>query len=181
MYKSLKKIFFFVAILCCIGSFPSDVLAQRVSSNDSSVVKSVASQTASDGGVINADSKLSTVENSTPQMQHKNVPSSKGLEGLGLVVLVVALGFLIVLALLFSLIGNVVSGVNSKKKENQTEDCLECVEVSGDVAAAIGFVMSQYIKDLHADETNIITIRKVARAYSPWSSKIYQIRKSPRY
>ncbi|MFA8451071.1 MAG: OadG family protein [Bacteroidales bacterium] len=51
--------------------------------------------------------------------------------------------------------------------------------VPGDVAAAIG--MALYLNDeVHDEESNIITIRRVSKSYSPWSSKIYGLRKSPR-
>ncbi len=51
----------------------------------------------------------------------------------------------------------------------------EDVMVSGEVAAAIA--MAIYLcRDLHDTESDIITIKKVSKTYSPWNSKIYGMR-----
>ena len=56
----------------------------------------------------------------------------------------------------------------NKLKELKDEDLV----ISGEVAAAIS--MAIYLcRDLHDNESDIITIKKVSKAYSPWSSKIY--------
>jgi hypothetical protein len=39
--------------------------------------------------------------------------------------------------------------------------------------AAIAAVIYLYQNELHDDENTIMTINKIARAYSPWSSKLY--------
>ncbi|MDR1951135.1 MAG: hypothetical protein LBP96_02765 [Bacteroidales bacterium] len=39
--------------------------------------------------------------------------------------------------------------------------------------AAIATVVHLYLGELHDEENTIMTINKVARAYSPWSSKLY--------
>ena len=49
------------------------------------------------------------------------------------------------------------------------------ISVPGEVTAAIG--MALYLSmDIHDEESNVITIKKVSRIYSPWSSKIYGLR-----
>ncbi len=49
------------------------------------------------------------------------------------------------------------------------------LHIPGEVTAAIA--MSIYLcRYLHDDESNILTIKKVSKAYSPWSSKIYGLR-----
>ena len=56
----------------------------------------------------------------------------------------------------------------NKLKELKDEDLV----ISGEVAAAIS--MAIYLcRDLHDNESDIITIKKVSKTYSPWSSKIY--------
>ncbi|MBK9292299.1 MAG: OadG family protein [Bacteroidetes bacterium] len=53
------------------------------------------------------------------------------------------------------------------------------LRIPGDVIAAIGLAL--YLStQLHDDESNVLTIRKVSRTYSPWSSKIYGLRNLPR-
>jgi glutaconyl-CoA/methylmalonyl-CoA decarboxylase subunit delta len=45
--------------------------------------------------------------------------------------------------------------------------------ISGEENAAIGMAIHLFFSEMHDEESNIITIRKVSRSYSPWSSKIY--------
>ena len=52
---------------------------------------------------------------------------------------------------------------------------------TGEVIAAIATAIRMYRKDLHDHESEIITINQVARAYSPWSSKIHGLRQMPEY
>jgi Na+-transporting methylmalonyl-CoA/oxaloacetate decarboxylase gamma subunit len=54
------------------------------------------------------------------------------------------------------------------------------VEMSGEVNAAIAMSLYLYQSELHDEENTVLTIQKVSRNYSPWSSKIYTLRKSPR-
>jgi hypothetical protein len=51
---------------------------------------------------------------------------------------------------------------------------------SGEVNAAIAMALFLYGNQLHDQEDPVITMTKVSRTYSPWSSKIYGLRKSPR-
>lgn len=50
--------------------------------------------------------------------------------------------------------------------------------VTGDVSAAIATALYMY-HELHDEESNVITIKRVSKTYSPWSSKIYAIRDFP--
>lgn len=47
--------------------------------------------------------------------------------------------------------------------------------VSGEVTAAISMAI-YLVNELHDEESNVLTIKKVSRTYSPWSSKIYGLR-----
>ena len=53
-------------------------------------------------------------------------------------------------------------------------------EMSGEVNAAIAMALYLYQNELHDFENTVLTINKVSRNYSPWSSKIYTLRKLPR-
>jgi Na+-transporting methylmalonyl-CoA/oxaloacetate decarboxylase gamma subunit len=53
------------------------------------------------------------------------------------------------------------------------------VEMSGEVNAAIAMTIHLYQSELHDYENTVLTIQKVSRNYSPWSSKIYTLRKTP--
>jgi len=49
-----------------------------------------------------------------------------------------------------------------------------------EVAAVISYALHLYQQDIHDYENMILTIQKVVRPYSPWSSKIYGLRQIPR-
>lgn len=52
--------------------------------------------------------------------------------------------------------------------------------VEEETAAAIALAIHMYKTDLHDKESFTITLKKVSRIYSPWSSKIYTLRQNPR-
>jgi glutaconyl-CoA/methylmalonyl-CoA decarboxylase subunit delta len=51
--------------------------------------------------------------------------------------------------------------------------------ISGEVVAAIGMALHEYLYELHDEEKTIITIQKVSKPYSPWSSKFYNMTRAP--
>jgi Na+-transporting methylmalonyl-CoA/oxaloacetate decarboxylase gamma subunit len=46
---------------------------------------------------------------------------------------------------------------------------------SGEVNAAIAMALYRYFNELHDVESGVITIKRVSRHYSPWSSKLYNM------
>ncbi|MDZ7766445.1 MAG: OadG family protein [Melioribacteraceae bacterium] len=60
------------------------------------------------------------------------------------------------------------------KEENSTEESL-----SGEVTAAISMALMLHFREVHDYENTVITIKKVQKPYSPWSSKIYGLRQYP--
>lgn len=91
---------------------------------------------------------------------------------------------LIVLSVFFLGFGKISSSMQSKKKleakgltkETASDD--HDVD-TGDVIAAIALALSQHFDDTHDLEDTILTIRHMKRAYSPWNSKIYNMREVP--
>jgi len=53
-------------------------------------------------------------------------------------------------------------------------------EIQEEIAAAIALAIHMYKSDLHDQESFTITLKKVSKIYSPWSSKIYTLRQNPR-
>ncbi len=51
--------------------------------------------------------------------------------------------------------------------------------IPADHSAAIAMALYLY-NDLHDEESNVLTIERVSRLYSPWSSKYYNMRKNIR-
>jgi Na+-transporting methylmalonyl-CoA/oxaloacetate decarboxylase gamma subunit len=52
-------------------------------------------------------------------------------------------------------------------------------EISGETLAAIALALHLYQKELQGMDDAVITIKNEAKKYSPWSSKIYGLRKTP--
>ena len=48
--------------------------------------------------------------------------------------------------------------------------------LSAEMNAAIAMALYSYYNELHDEESGVITIRRVSKTYSPWSSKIYNMR-----
>jgi len=48
--------------------------------------------------------------------------------------------------------------------------------IPGDTSAAISMALHLYFSELHDEESGVLTIKKVSKSYSPWSSKIYAVR-----
>lgn len=105
--------------------------------------------------------------------------------------IITGVGYLIVFAalvLLFIVFNNIpkLLNINIKKtlvkkgkiqNTNQIKDSE--LEVSGEVNAAIGMALYYYFEEVHDDEEGILTIKRVSRNYSPWSSKIYGLTHTP--
>ena len=51
--------------------------------------------------------------------------------------------------------------------------------VSGEIIAAIALALQTHLFELHDEEKTIITIQRVSRPYSPWSSKLHGMRSLP--
>lgn len=64
---------------------------------------------------------------------------------------------------------------NHKALANLTAE--KTPELSGEVNAAIAVAIHLYRNELHDLEDTVLTIKKVSRIYSPWSSKIYGLRR----
>ena len=56
----------------------------------------------------------------------------------------------------------------------ETEKEIEMKEgiPTGDIAA-IAMALDMFYDEAHDNESNVITIKRIERRYSPWSSKIY--------
>lgn len=102
-----------------------------------------------------------------------------------IIAMIIVLGALIVLSILFNIFGKISAGLLSKKKlkahgksADEVDDDHEHVD-SGEVIAAISAALAEHFSDQHDVEDYILTIRRMRRAYSPWNSKIYNLRQDP--
>ncbi|OQY75331.1 MAG: hypothetical protein B6D44_01980 [Ignavibacteriales bacterium UTCHB2] len=120
-------------------------------------------------------------------MIHKN--SVKFLEldpwGIGMAVI----GYLVVFAallFLYLIFANLTKALNLNikrllRREGKAEEIKEDQSISGEVNAAIAMAIHLYYSEMHDKEDTVLTISKVSRTYSPWSSKIYGLRQHPRF
>lgn len=91
---------------------------------------------------------------------------------------VIVFSSLVVLYFVFTYLARVMAFFIRKRLERQGKPFKgkgNDMMVTGDVGAAIALALFLYT-ELHDEESNIITIRRVSRTYSPWSSKIYSMR-----
>jgi len=99
--------------------------------------------------------------------------------------LVIAIaGYLIVFTALvllfwfFSLTPKVISLGKTKIRVRQGKQPLitQGEGLSGEEIAAISMALHLYMEEMHDEESGVLTIKQISRAYSPWSSKIYAVR-----
>ena len=72
--------------------------------------------------------------------------------------------------------------IKRKKKEEPpkiSEPVKKLPETTEEIIAVIGLALSMHLQDVHDYEKTVITMQKVMRPYSPWSSKIYGLRQIP--
>lgn len=107
--------------------------------------------------------------------------------GISMTVLAMSIVFssLLVLSICFFLIGRLFARIAQRKKQAATAHLNESAATvtpgpdSGEEIAAICMALHEHL-NMHDKEDFILTINKVKRTYSPWSSKIYSLRELPR-
>lgn len=101
--------------------------------------------------------------------------------GMAITAMSVVLVALLLLYLLFRTVGKVMS---RKARKQPTQDMPATKSgkgphFTGEEIAAIALALNMYENDLHDQESTILTINRVAKAYSPWNSKIYGLTQMP--
>lgn len=107
--------------------------------------------------------------------------------GFGMTVMAMAIVFsaLLVLCLAFYGIGKINSAISRKnklraqgKEAESLSDIRSIAHDTGEEIAAIAMALRDHL-EAHDTESTILTLKKIRRAYSPWSSKIYNLREVP--
>ena len=132
----------------------------------------------------------------TPSTNNKTINSHAKMEkfeehdgiGIGMAISAMSVVFfgLLLLFISFKLIGKAsvslskrnamkVKGITDKKEAKEKK----LGEAPGEVFAAIAMAMHEMQSDVHDVEETVLTITRVKRSYSPWSSKIYTLRETP--
>ncbi|MFV0545429.1 MAG: lamin tail domain-containing protein [Bacteroides sp.] len=109
--------------------------------------------------------------------------------GIGMSIIAMSVVFLglLLLFLSFKLVGYIATTL-SKRNAMKAAGITDMKEAekqnigsnSADEIAAIAMAMHEFQNDAHDIEDMILTINRVKRTYSPWSSKIYTLRRNPR-
>lgn len=105
--------------------------------------------------------------------------------GFGMAVMAMCIVFaaLLVLSICFYIISRIGANVSRSQKAKALADTEAEAgrpdHDSGEEIAAIAMALRDHL-EAHDRENTVLTINKVRRAYSPWSSKIYSLRELPR-
>jgi len=72
-------------------------------------------------------------------------------------------------------------GITTEEEYAESTESTEVTmrAITYDELAALAAVLYKYSEELHDSESNILTINRVKRMYSPWNSKIQTLRKTP--
>lgn len=108
-------------------------------------------------------------------------PSGIGIAFVSIGIVFVAL---LCLFLVFKVSGKVAFSLSKKRVMKMSgfskEEAKSIASESGEVFAAIAMALEEISDEDHDAENMVLTMKNVARSYSPWSSKIYTLRELPR-
>ena len=111
--------------------------------------------------------------------------AEKDKNGVAMAIMAMGIVFsaLLLLCICFYIISKIGERVSSRNKtktlsSSETEIHVEKGHDSGEEIAAIAMAQHEHL-NAHDSENTVLTINKVKRAYSPWSSKIYGLRQLP--
>ena len=132
----------------------------------------------------------------TPSTNNKTLDSNAKMEkfakhdsaGIGMAISAMSVVFcgLLLLFISFKIVGKIsvslsarnamrVKGITDKQEAKEKQ----LGQAPGEVFAAIAMAMHEFQNDVHDVEDTVLTITRVKRSYSPWSSKIYTLRETP--
>ena len=104
-----------------------------------------------------------------------------------LIAMTIVISALLVLSILFMLFGKVSSWLQTRRKHkahgvtSATSEAHHDEPDMGEAIAAISMALAEHTGQGHDIEDTILTIRRMKKAYSPWNSKIYNIRVIPEH
>ena len=129
----------------------------------------------------------------TPSTNNKTLDSNAKMEkfeehdsvGIGMSISAMSVVFcgLILLFIAFKIVGKVAVNLSKrnamKSKGIDKHEAKELSQAPGEVYAAISMALHEMQDEVHDVEETVLTITRVKRSYSPWSSKIYTLRENP--
>ncbi|MDE5663454.1 MAG: OadG family protein [Muribaculaceae bacterium] len=135
---------------------------------------------------VNTVEMSATAQKMTQAEKAQNVKENDSWGGaITIIAMCIVVGALVLLSIFFLGFGKISEKLLSKKKLeahgktiDEVDDDHEHVD-SGESIAAIALALAEHFNDQHDIEDTILTIRRMRRAYSPWNSKIYNMRETP--
>ncbi len=127
---------------------------------------------------VQSDSLLQHIHENAEEFEEVD-PIGFGLAAVGIAVVFASL---ILLYIVFLNLTKFIQlrGKKKRAKEGHSEIVMKETELTGEINAAIAAALFLYSQELHDQESTVLTINRVSRNYSPWSSKIYGLRQNPR-
>ena len=144
------------------------------------------------GRKIDGKAEWATLTKVTPSTNNLTLDTNEKIEnfqkndsfGVGLTFVSMAVVFigLILLFLLFKFTGKTATNISKRRaiKAGTSHFSDKDLIDEGAVIAAITAALFEVTEDVHDTESTVLTIQKVARRYSPWSSKLYGLREFTR-
>lgn len=144
------------------------------------------------GRVIDGKEEWAQLKKVTPDTNNLTLDSNEKIEnfkmndslGIGMTITAMAVVFLglLLLFLIFKQVGKaaIAASKRNAQKAGAPVSGNDTEQISGEIFAAIATALYEMNDDNHDIENTVLTIRKVRRTYSPWSSKIYSLRETPR-
>lgn len=191
----LKKIFLTSSLsLLLYAAAPMAACAQEASANaDSAVVvkelpegQVAVESDAVPSEEVNYIEESSTARKMTKEEKAQNVLENDSWGGaITIIAMLIVISALVVLSLLFLGFGKISEIILSKKKLKAHGKSTDDIEAhnehvdEGQTIAAIAMALADHFNSNHDMEEYILTIRRMRRAYSPWNSKIYNLRHMP--
>ena len=102
--------------------------------------------------------------------------------GDGLIITVIGYVIVFVALLLLTIVFNFIPDLmkvqfRRDRQKQESKESLQSskLEIPGEVNAAIGTAIFMFFNEMHDVEDPVITIKRISKNYSPWSSKIYGV------
>ncbi|MCH5232729.1 MAG: OadG family protein [Muribaculaceae bacterium] len=124
----------------------------------------------------------------TQAEKNQNAAENDGWGGaITIIAMCIVISALVVLSILFMIFGKISESIlTSKKKKAKAEADHPHHEdghelAPGEVIAAISLALKEYFSDPHDIEETHLTIKRLQKSYSPWNSKIYNLRQTQQH
>ncbi len=146
------------------------------------------------GRLMDGEKELGILPRVTPSTNNVTLDSNDKIDnfknndswGIGMTITAMTVVFLalILLYLIFKQIGKAAMAATRRNMQKAAGGVAPAhgsdEEISAEVLAVIGTALYELQENVHDVENTVLTINKVTRNYSPWSSKIYSLREIPR-